>query len=84
MRTGSSVRSPGSRDGSRDEVIAKYLAWVVRQYFNMTWNRLRHVRSCRLTMACVPSKGTRQAPRARAQGIPRLSIHTDLTWQDGL
>jgi DNA helicase II / ATP-dependent DNA helicase PcrA len=72
------------RDGSRDEVIAKYRAWVVRQYFNMTWNRLRHVRSCRLTMACVPSKGTPQAPRARAQGIPRLSIHTDLTWQDGL
>jgi hypothetical protein len=28
--------------------------------------------------------GQPQAPRARAQGIPRLSIHTDLTWQDGL
>jgi putative transposase len=33
---------------------------------------------------CFNRQKINQAPRVRAQGIPRLSIHTDLTWQDGL
>jgi hypothetical protein len=33
---------------------------------------------------CFNRQKINQAPRARAQGIPRRSIHTDLTWQDGL
>jgi hypothetical protein len=33
---------------------------------------------------CFNRQKINHAPRVRAQGIPRLSIHTDLTWQDGL